>query len=103
MPTQPDQPIVVQMSLLGWTVDDLARESGFHERTIRNWTYRRRRPSLSQLQKLARVFGCDLADLADADAPIVQTPTNPERRPWGATTSPTSDAAERWKQAKGDA
>jgi transcriptional regulator with XRE-family HTH domain len=93
-------PFVTRYLALGWDRHRFAREVGFVPRTIENWEQRRRNPSPLQYQKMARVFGCSVRDLIDPDAPRYDTPTNPQRRPWGVHQPPLGDAADRFNAAR---
>lgn len=98
-PDLPPPPFVTLCRELGWTIEHLAHEAGLHYRTVKNWTTRRRAPSGIQLTKLANALGVPLSALRDPHAPTSHVPTNPERRPWGASESPLGDALERFRNA----
>jgi transcriptional regulator with XRE-family HTH domain len=95
-----EQPILVQARKHGMTLDKVADRMGIHVRTLLNWTTRSRRPSPPQVTALASALECNVGDLYDPDAPDHDAPTNPQRRPWGATNQPVVDARDRFLAAR---
>lgn len=98
-----DLPLVVKMREQGVITDTLARWTGFHPRTIDNWTSRARRPTPGQRAILAEALCCDPDDLIDPNPRPHQRPTNPQRRPMGTsgTLAATNAARTLWAAANG--
>jgi transcriptional regulator with XRE-family HTH domain len=95
-------PARVLANARGWSIQRLAAEAGMGHRTVDYIVERRRIPTDVQLHKLASALGVGVSDLKDPTPPEHNIPTNPNRRPWGATNAPVEAAVDRFKAARGD-